>query len=96
MGNLNLLIGANRWQTHLLVGGDSKIDLTSALIFGCRASGKLRELWRALGLFCPAKSPRGSPPASFTATIIRGQARSLTLSLFRMLRESSKQRRFVR
>ncbi|KAJ5957226.1 hypothetical protein N7501_011505 [Penicillium viridicatum] len=44
-----------------------QIDLTSALIFGCQASGKLRELSRALGLFCPAKSRgahrlRHSPP----------------------------------
>ncbi|KUM64685.1 hypothetical protein ACN42_g2419 [Penicillium freii] len=44
-----------------------QIDLTSALIFGYGASGKLRELSRALGIFCPAKSRgahrlRHSPP----------------------------------
>ncbi|KAJ5489946.1 hypothetical protein N7453_010771, partial [Penicillium expansum] len=43
-----------------------QIDLTSALIFGCGASGKLRELSGAR-LFCPAKSSgahrlRHSPP----------------------------------
>ncbi|KAJ5182162.1 hypothetical protein N7449_012309 [Penicillium cf. viridicatum] len=55
---------SKRWQTHFklqsVVQGvfSTLFRLTSLqlLLFGCRASGKLRELSRALELFCPAKS----------------------------------------
>ncbi|KAJ5158605.1 uncharacterized protein N7500_008256 [Penicillium coprophilum] len=91
MGNLNLLnqqanieppcLDDTQASFNLLCE-QSVIDLTSALIVGCQASGKLR---RALSYraFLPRKIG-GSPLASFTAPIIRGRSSklpSLTLSL---------------
>ncbi|KAJ5941232.1 hypothetical protein N7516_001400 [Penicillium verrucosum] len=82
MGNLNLLnwcqstLPKQASLNKLICGDDSKSVVQgvfsalfglTALILGCRASGKLRELSRAPELFCPSKSHglhrlRHSPP----------------------------------